>query len=51
MLRAHTVPGEHTHLLSIQPSGQRHHENVPRMCYHDGDPTVSKSWVMGRIVL
>jgi len=29
-------------LLPIQPSGQRHHKNLPRMCYHDGDSTVSK---------
>ena len=29
-------------LLSVQPSCQRHHKNLPRMGYHDGDSTVSK---------
>jgi hypothetical protein len=29
-------------LLPVQPSCQRHHQNLPRMCYHEGDSTVSK---------
>ena len=36
-------------LLSVQPSGQRHYQNLPRMSYHDGESTVSKRWETARI--
>ena len=35
-------------LLPIQPSGQRHHQNLPRMSYHEEDSAVSKCCWTGR---